>query len=85
MFQKMLIDYFQMGEKYVEALYQDKSVTKFLKLNYYYAIFEKNSPVKIGKRTVAESEAMLEISGALSEDSFGKWNGNFSSQPDSSR
>lgn len=61
MFQKMLIDYFQIGEKYVEALYQDKSVTKFLKLNYYYAIFEKNSPVRIGKRTVEESEAMPEF------------------------
>lgn len=58
MFQKMLIDYFQMDEKYVEALYQDKSVTKFLKLNYYYAIFEKNSPVIIGKRTMAEDEDM---------------------------
>lgn len=44
-FQKAIVDYFQLGEEYVQAHYQEKSLNEFFKRKYDYILIEQDFPM----------------------------------------
>lgn len=44
-FQKAIVDYFQLGEEYVQAHYQEKSLNEFFKKKYDYILIEQDFPM----------------------------------------
>lgn len=50
MFQKAVVDYFQMGERYVREFYQDKAMQSFLDGKYQYIVVEQNLPFMMDEK-----------------------------------
>lgn len=50
MFQKAVVDYFQMGENYVREFYQEKAMQNFLNGKYLYIVVEQNLPFMLDEK-----------------------------------
>lgn len=47
LFQKAIVDYFQMGERYVREFYKEKALQDFFDRSYYYILVEQNLPIPL--------------------------------------